>query len=337
MRTLITGGTGFIGKRLLRKLLAQGQPVRALVRTPSKLAEFADDPNLEIFQADIEDSSKLPQALGGVSRVYHMAAVVSEWVSDWSIFQRVNIDAHENLLKAAADAGVEKVVHTSSFMAIGHTDGPDIADETQPHPENHFHNPYEVTKTKAAEISARMAGEGLPIVMVVPGVVFGPGEMTEGNLVAGILKDWGAGKFPGIPGTGDKPWTYSYVEDVVNGHMLAMEKGRPGERYILGGENVTMNDLFRKASDLTGIKPPKLHIPLAPLMFTAKIMAALAKVLRFKPMLVPGTLGVMEHNWAYDSTKAISELGYEITPFDDALQTTIDWMIEQGLLSKRGG
>ncbi|MDP8256443.1 MAG: NAD-dependent epimerase/dehydratase family protein [Candidatus Alcyoniella australis] len=329
MTTLITGSTGFVGKLLLKRLLLEGQQVRALVRDPSKLGNLVDHPALEIFQADLEQFDRLPAALQGIDRLYHSAAVVKEWVRDWSVFDRVNVKAHRRLLDAALDAGVKRIVHTSSFIALGHSDGPGVADETAQHEPGHFHNPYERTKYQAMRISEELAAQGAPIVMVLPGIVFGPGELTQGNLIVNMLSDWAAGRLPALPGPCDKPWSYAYVGDVVNGHMFAMERGKLGERYILGGENKTMDQLFAKAAQLSGRKPPRLHLPLWLLKGSAAMLAGLGNTLRFTPPLVPGTVGVAEHAWAYSSQKAIDELGYTITPFDQALETTIHWM--QGL------
>lgn len=330
MTTLLTGATGFLGKNLLKSLLADGERVRVLVRRPQALG-FAHE-NLDIVPGDLVDEAALDRALDGVTYVYHAAAVVKEWVTDWSVFDRVNVDAFETLLKKCVAARVERIVHTSSFMAIGHSDKDTVADESLEHEPGHFHNPYERTKYLASVISKKYVGQGAPIVTVLPGVIYGPGEMTEGNIVLQMVLDMARGKFPGIPGDGKKLWSYSYVEDVVAGHRLAMNRGRVGEMYILGGENITLNRLVAEASALLGKKVSTRHIPLGLLSFSAFFMEQAAKVTGNPPMLTRGKVGVLGHNWAYSCDKAVRELGYPVTPFAVGLEKSVTWLRDTGLL-----
>ncbi|MCC6156506.1 MAG: NAD-dependent epimerase/dehydratase family protein [Deltaproteobacteria bacterium] len=331
MTTLLTGATGFLGKNLLRELLSRGETVRVLVRSPEALGVTHE--RLEVVPGDLRDDAALDLALAGAKRVYHVAAVVKEWVTDWSIFDRVNVDAYETLLKKAMAAGVERIVHTSSFMAIGHSDANQIADESLEHEPKHFHNPYERTKYLASLVTKRYLDKGAPIVTVLPGVIFGPGELTEGNIVLIMIRDMWAGKFPGIPGDGKKLWSYAFVRDVVAGHVLAMEKGQVGRAYILGGDNVSLDMLVDLAAERLGKKVPKRHIPLGLLSFSAFFMEKIAGMTGKPPMLTRGKVGVLAHNWAYDSTRAKNELGYTITPFEHALEESIRWMREQGVIT----
>jgi NAD+-dependent farnesol dehydrogenase len=330
MTTLITGATGFLGKNLLTMLLENGEKVRALVRNPDALGVRHD--NLEIFKGDLTDPISLSTAVKGASRIYHVAAAVKEWVKDWSIFQRVNVDAFEALLTIAGAEGVERVVYTSSFFALGHTDRQRIADESLVHEPEHHHNPYERTKYLAYQIAKKYASQGIPIVTMMPGVIFGPGELTEGNLVVGMLMDMVRGKFPGIPGDGKKLWAYSFVRDVARGHILAMEKGTLGETYILGGDNIDLNYFVDVAARELRVKVPRIHLPLGLLDVSAWFMEVIAKWTGKPPMLTRGKVGVLAHNWAYSSKKAQDQLGYTITPFDEGMAETVRWMREKGLL-----
>ncbi|MCB9479832.1 MAG: NAD-dependent epimerase/dehydratase family protein [Deltaproteobacteria bacterium] len=332
MSTLITGATGYLGARLLRRLLDDGEQVRALVRDPNRLG--IEHPNLEIVRGDMLDADSLARAVHGCARVYHAAAVVKEWVTDWSIFERVNVDAYETLLKICRSEGVERVVHTSSFMAIGQTDDAPgrIADETTEHEPHHHHNPYERTKYLAHLVTKKYVEAGVPIVTVNPGVIYGPGPVTEGNLVGGMIIDMTRHRFPGVPGNGKTRWCYAYVDDVVNGHVQAMAKGRVGERYILGGENVTLDEFVERAKDELGRWVPTMHLPLFLLMIGAHGMEQVAKLTGKAPMLTVGKVGVIKHNWAYSSAKAEQELGYAITPFAEGIRRTVADLRERGLV-----
>jgi NAD+-dependent farnesol dehydrogenase len=330
MSTLLTGATGFLGNNLLRRLLDDGNQVRVLVRNPKALGVESD--KLTIIQGDLRDAEAVEKAVDGAKRIFHVAAVVKEWVKDWSIFQRVNVDAWETLLKTAQRAGVQRIVHTSSFFALGQTDAATVADESLRHEPDHFHNPYEQTKYLASKITADYVGSGVPVISVIPGFIFGPGAMTEGNMIAKTLQDMGRGKFPGIPGDGEKQWTYSFAGDVVNGHILAMEKGSVGQSYILGGENHTLNEFVEVAQKHLGRKIPKRHLPLGLLKFSAFFLEKIANATGKPPMLTRNTVATLRHNWAYSSQKAIDELGYTITPFDEAILKTVTWLRESGHL-----
>ncbi|MCZ7582003.1 MAG: NAD-dependent epimerase/dehydratase family protein [Deltaproteobacteria bacterium] len=317
MSIFLTGATGFLGKNLLRRLLNDGERVSVLVRGASRLGVRHE--NLTVHEGDLEDRDAVAGAMRGATQVYHVAAAVKEWVKDWSVFDRVNVAAYEQLLNIAADEGALRIVHTSSFMALGHSDGPGIGDETMPRDPDHFHNPYERTKFLAQQIDEKFIQRGAPIVVVQPGVIFGPGEVTEGNIVVVMLRDMATGKFPGIPGHGGQRWCYSFVDDVVEGHLLAMSKGRVGESYVLGGDNVTLDELVDLASKHLGRKVPRRHLPLGLLRVSARMMEWGARLTGKPPMLTAGKVGVLEHNWAYSSEKAVRELGYRPTPFPKAL------------------
>ncbi len=327
MTTLITGATGFLGGNLLRRLLADGGQVRALVRNPNDLKIKSD--NLTVMQGDLRDVEAVERAVDGARRIYHTAAVVKEWVKDESIFERVNVDAYETLLKTAQRAGVRRIVYTSSFFALGRTDKDGVADENLRHEPDHFHSPYERSKFLAAKITAEYVDKGVPVVSVIPGFIFGPGPMTEGNMITAMLRDMGIGKFPGIPGDGEKLWTYSYVNDVVDGHVLAMQKGRVGQSYILGGENISLNEFVGIAGKHLKRKVKKRHISLRTLLITALIFEQIAKLTGKPPMITRNTAASLKHHWAYSTQKAVSDLGYTITPFEEAIEETVAWLREQ--------
>jgi farnesol dehydrogenase len=323
----VTGGTGFLGKNLVRELVRRGERVRMLARDPARARDLRG-PAVEIVAGRLEDSAAVRGAMQGCDRVFHAASLVKEWVRDAAAFEQVNVDAFSRLLAAAREESVRRIVYTSSFMAIGRSERVPggVADETLEHEDGHHHNPYERTKAEALRIAGREAEAGLPIVPVIPGVIYGPGELTEGNIVVRILRDLVRGRLPGIPGDGTRHWSYAYVDDVVRGHVLAMEKGRPGQRYVLGGENVTMNRFFETFAEVSGTKPLRRHVPFGLLKAVAVVEEAKARLGLGYPRITRAFVEIQKHDWAYDSTKAARELGYSITPLAEGLRRTWEWM-----------
>ncbi|UCF81255.1 MAG: NAD-dependent epimerase/dehydratase family protein [Acidobacteriota bacterium] len=322
-KILVTGGTGFLGRRLLEKLAARGDvPVRAMVRDPAR-ADFSR--NVEVVRGDMLEPMTIDAALEGVSRVFHCASLVKVWVKDEALFDRVNVEGFAHLLRYARARGVERVLYTSSFMALGPTDGK-TADEETPYPSEHRpRGGYERTKFIAEALARQAVRDGLDLRSVYPGVIYGPGPMTDANLLGGILLRFFRKKLPGIVGPGDRRWCCAYVEDVVEGMLRAMERGAAGGRYILGGENRTLAEVFRLVKAWTGRKPPR-RIPyfLADLVGYAKW--ARAEIFKKPPDLVPSVVEIFRHEWAYESARARRELDYRVTPFEEGLRRTLEWL-----------
>jgi NAD+-dependent farnesol dehydrogenase len=216
-------------------------------------------------------------------------------------------------------------VHTSSFMAIGPT-GAQPADESQIHSGHSFRNDYERTKAHADVIAREAAAAGRDVVLLYPGVVYGPGDRTAGNIVVNMIADHLRGRFPGIIGPGDRLWSYAFVEDVAAGHVDALEKGRAGERYLLAGENVSMNDFFRLLAEASGVPAPRLHIPYAAAGALGWMLYAWAELTGMEPLLTHEVVGVFREHWSYTSAKAQRDLGYRTTSLRDGLRRTLDWL-----------
>jgi NAD+-dependent farnesol dehydrogenase len=321
MKVLLTGGTGFLGKNVARALAARGHELRLVAREASRLEGL---PPAEIAYGDVGDAAFLRRAAEGCGAVLHMAALVKMWVPDREEFDRVNVEGLRAALAAAEHAGA-RLVYTSSFMALGPTAAAP-ADETQLHPGHSFRNDYERTKARADGLAREAVAAGRDVVLLYPGVVYGPGDRTAGNIVVNMIADHLRGAFPGIIGPGDRLWSYSFVEDVAAGHVAALERGRRGERYLLAGENVSMNDLFATVADLTGVAPPRRHIPYAAAQALGGLLYAWAELTGLPPLLTHEVVGVFRAHWAYDSAKAVRELGYGPTPLREGLRRTIDWL-----------
>ncbi|HET7840587.1 MAG TPA: NAD-dependent epimerase/dehydratase family protein, partial [Terriglobia bacterium] len=270
---LLTGATGYLGSQIAAELVRRGEPFRVLVRDPAKLGFDPAKAHCEVVTGDLRDTTAIAQGLRGVKQVIHTAALVKMWVRDARDFRRVNVEGLQNFLSAAAAAGVEKVVYTSSFIALGPSSDPN-ARENLRHDGN-YSNQYEQSK---AEALAWLGAEGFrkfPVVALMPGVIYGPGPVTEGNLVGGMIGQYLAGNFPGILGSGKQRWSFAYNADVVAAHLAALEKGRPGEAYILGGDNRSLNEFFNVLAATTGVRRAVRRLP-----FVAGKVAGGIEVLR---------------------------------------------------------
>jgi len=326
VKVLLTGATGFLGRSVARRLAARGHALRVLIRAPSRSIGLPQGSEAAI--GDVSDAAAFARAAEGCEAVVHLAALVKIWVPDPECFEATNIGGLLNALAAARAAGA-RLVYTSSFIALGPSRAGEL-DASRPHPGERFRNPYERTKAKADAAARQAAANGADVVTLYPGVVYGPGDMTEGNLVARMIADHLNGRLPGIVGPGDRRWSYSFVEDVAEGHALALEKGRAGERYVLGGENATLERLFELVHEITGKAPPRLRIPYRVASALGAAQWLWAELTGHPPQLTHGEVFVFREEWACDSSKAVRELGYEWRPLAEGLRETVRWLRATG-------
>ncbi|KAK3425485.1 hypothetical protein EUGRSUZ_F02362 [Eucalyptus grandis] len=335
MKILLTGATGFLGGKLCAALLADGHSVRALVRPTSDLSSLPRPAAhgagaLDLAYGDVTDARSVLDAAAGCHAIFHAAAVVEPWLPDPSKFISVNVGGLKNVLQAARETkSVEKIVYTSSFFALGPTDG-HVADESQVHHEQFFCTEYEKSKLAADHVARRAASEGLPIVMVYPGVIYGPGKVTTGNIVAQMLIERFSGRLPGYMGYGSDKFSFSHVEDVVQGHIAAMHRGQPGERYLLTGENASFMHVFDMAAIITGTKRPSFHIPLLMVDMYGWVSVFFSRITGKLPLVSPPTVQVLRHQWAYSCDKAKVELDYKPRSLREGLEEMIPWLKNLG-------
>jgi farnesol dehydrogenase len=326
MRVLLTGATGFLGRSVARQLAGRGHELRVLARAESRRDGLPA--GVELATGDVTDAASMCEAARGCAAVVHMAALVKIWVSDPARFAAVNEGGVANAVAAARETGA-RLVYTSSFMALGPS-GDGLLDAGRPHPGPPFRNEYERTKAEADALARRAAGEGADVVILYPGVIYGPGEMTEGNIVARLVADHLSGRLPALVGPGDRRWSYAFVEDVAEGHALALEKGRAGERYVLGGENATLGELFALVERETGKAPPRLRLPYALAAAVGRLQWLWAEATGHPPRLTHGEVGVFRESWACDSSLAEERLGYRPRPLEQGLRETIAWLRREG-------
>jgi farnesol dehydrogenase len=319
---LVTGGSGYLGQTVVRRLAAQGHRLRLLVRRDLHVGEAP--PGVDVCQAPLGDSAALERALEGCRQVVHLAALVRRWSPDPAEFKRVNVVGLANLLDAARRRGVEKILYTSSFLALGPTDGA-VHDEDTPRRDPPAGNLYAASKRDAEEVARRAVEAGAPLITLYPGVLYGPGPRTEGNLLGQAVIRHLRGELPGLVGGGERRWCFAYLDDVVGGHLAALERARPGSRYILGGENLSLREAFGRVAAAAGVEPPRRAIP-----YWAAEWAGRWQVLRARcggppPEITPDEVEVYRHDWAYSSARSQADLAYAITPFSAGVEATLLW------------
>jgi farnesol dehydrogenase len=324
MKIFVSGATGFIGSRLAIRLANDGHQVHALYRDKSKVS-IIQHPNIRLFKGDILDYNSLIPAIEGCSQVYHVAAFAKVWDRDSSIAYRQNIEGAVNVVRAGAFAGVKKMVCTSTAGVLGNSQPGSSVDEFTPRPLKYF-NDYESSKAILEEVLKVLAECGVKIVMVNPTRVYGPGVLGDSNGTTRMMKSYISGKWHVIPGDGNNIGNYVFVEDVVTGHILAMEKGKPGERYVLGGENISYNILFKEIIRITGKKYFLIHLPLKIIIMASGIMLFIARLTGWAPLLVPGVVRKLERNTEVSCAKAERELGYKPIDFKTGADLTLSWL-----------
>jgi nucleoside-diphosphate-sugar epimerase len=325
MAILITGATGYIGSNLTAKLAAQGHTIHILVRTPPTLAVF-NQPNIKIFKGDISDIASLKPALQNVDRIYHLAAYARIWAKDKAIFHKLNVEALQKVLTASKEAGVKKVVYTSTAGVIGPSKEKPMR-EQDPRITGFF-NPYESTKAESEKVALDFANNGLPVVILNPSRIYGPGLDTGSNPFTKIVERYIKGTWKIIPGSGEDIGSYPYIDDVVDGHIAAMAKGRSGERYILGGVNATFNEFMDLIKKHSGIEKKLRHVPFFILDAMSRLMLLNANITGKPPLITPDWVAKYKYNWELDSSKAINELGYRIRPLEEGIRQTVEWVRE---------
>jgi dihydroflavonol-4-reductase len=316
-RTLVTGGTGFIGSHVARALAARGDELRLLIRRGARVEHLADL-DYELVTGDITDRRAVRRAVKGAERVFHVAGTTSLRRRDHDRIFAINLGGTRNVLEAAIDAGVERVVHTSSVAAIGPAPPGKVADETQSFTAGELGIAYVNSKHEAEVEALRCAAQGLDVVCVNPTFVLGPDAPSLSSM--GLVKRFLTRQ---IPVYVDGGLNIVDVRDVAEGHLLADRKGKSGERYILGGRNFTLQRLFADLARISGTAPPALRLPAS---------MAIGGVELADRMHLPLPVSVDEVRsgtlwWTYRSTKAKKELGFAPRPHEETLEDAVRWQL----------
>jgi farnesol dehydrogenase len=324
----VTGATGFIGTKLVQELIRRGCSVRALTRATSQ-TNGLDGEGLELVRGDILDDESLRRGMKGCEQVYHLAAYAKNWARNREVFFQQNVDGTRNVLSAAEACGVQRVVITSTIVTLGPTAPGVVGDENMARITPRFFTEYEESKTVAEQEILQWVRRGCPAVIVNPTRVYGPGKRTEGNSVTLMIDQYCRGRLPVLLNGGLDVGNYAFVDDLVRGYVLTMEKGRIGERYILGGENVTLKNLFTLVDEATGRRRWQISFPPWAALTFARVEKLKAEWFGIYPQITPGWVETFLTDWAYSCAKAERELGYTITPLKDGIRATCDWLRSQ--------
>jgi len=324
--TLVTGASGFVGSAVARALLAGGHTVRVLVRPTSDLRNLRDLA-VETAVGRLEDRASLAAALAGCGTLFHVAADYRLWVRDPAAMHRVNVDGTRDLMEAALSAGVERVVYTSSVATLGLTADGSPADETTPVTADAMIGPYKRSKFDAEEVvRALVRTRGLPAVIVNPSTPVGPRDVKP-TPTGRIIVEAASGRMPGYVDTG---LNLVHVDDVAAGHLAAFARGRVGERYILGGENLTLAEMLAEIARLAGRAPPRLKVPRLAVYPVALVEEALARLTGREPFATFDGLRMAKKKMFFSSAKAERELGYRFRPARQGLAEALAWFRAEG-------
>jgi dihydroflavonol-4-reductase len=326
MKKLVTGATGFIGSAITRELLKEGEEVKVLVRKTSDTRNI-DALDVEKAVGDIRDTDSMKAALKGCDTLYLTAAYFAHWAADPRLLYEVNVGGTKATLKAALEAGVEKVVYTSTNNAIA-ASGPIPANEEKAFNYWEARDHYSMSKYIAENEARIFVTRGLPLVMVNPTLVIGINDIKptpSGQMIIDVASQK-------MPGYIDGGVNIIDVEDVARGHILAAQKGRVGERYLLGNRNITVQDYLLLIAEIAGVRPPALKLPYPVALTLSHLFELGASISKKPPMVTASEVRIGKMTEWYDCSKAVNELGLPQTPIEETIRKALTWFRENGYL-----
>jgi dihydroflavonol-4-reductase len=322
---VVTGASGFIGHHVARVLCARGENVRVILRKTSRREHLAGLP-VEIVEGDLGEPASLARALAGASRLYHVAAAYTFGARDPAYIYADNVEGTRNVLQAAADARVERIVYTSTVGALATSTRDSMSDETTPVSQRDIVSHYKVSKYLAQQVAEEFAAGGLDVVIVNPSAPVGPGDAKPtptGKMIVDFLK----GKMPAYVDTG---LNLIAVEDVAEGHRLAALNGKRGEKYILGHENMHLREILEMLALVSGRKAPRVQIPHAVAYAAAACSEVKARLTGGSPQIALESVRMARKFNFVDASKAVRELGLPQTSIEAALKRAVDWFRANG-------
>jgi dihydroflavonol-4-reductase len=325
MKALVTGATGFVGGAVARALVQRGIDVRVLARAASDLHNI-QNLTVERVEGDLRNQASLRKALTGCQQLYHVAAHYALWAKDPAIFYDVNVTGTKNMLEAAREVGTERIVYCSTIGAIGLPHGGGLGTEETPVSLEQMAGHYKRSKYLAEQEVLKLAKAGLPVVIVNPSAPVGAGDVKP-TPTGQIIVDFMKGRMPAYIETG---MNIVDVDDVAAGHLLAMQKGRLGERYILGNKNLMLREVFEILGRLTGIEPPSIKLPRLAILPLAYFNQWISNLTGQPPRIPLEGVKMAKYKMHYDCSKAIRELGIPHTPPEVALEKAVRWFREHG-------
>ena len=324
----VTGATGFVGAAVARALAARGFALRLLVRRASERKHLAGL-EAELIEGDLNDAESLARGVKGCRYVFHVAADYRIWVPEPEVMIATNVRATESLLRLAHAAGVERIIYTSSVAALGLAPrGAPPADERTPITYDKVVGTYKKSKFLAEQVALKLSDEGIPVIIVNPAAPIGPGDVKP-TPTGVMIRDAATGRMPAFVDTG---LSVVHVDDCAAGHLLALDHGIVGERYILGGENISMSDVLALVDEVTGRTTRRMKLPIGPLVPAAFVAEQVARVTGKEPRLTRDHLKMARKVMYFSSAKAQADLGYTYRPARDAVRDALAWFEMHGYL-----
>jgi dihydroflavonol-4-reductase len=327
MKVLVTGGSGYIGSAVVRHLLQGNQQAKVLVREGDDLRNLAGL-DVELAHGDVRDYHSLDRALDGCNRVFHLAAIYAIWLPAPRLMDEVNVQGSKNVFDACLSRGIERVVYTSSVAALGAHGKEHPADETATFNLASTRDRYYLSKFRSEQVALDYFRRGLPVVIVNPTNPCGARDIAptpNGQLIINVVK----GKLLGYV---DGGINVSDIDDTAIGHVRAMEKGRPGEKYVLGNANLSVKQYFDLIAEIAGVKPPAFRIPKPAAELFGYLYQGVAQLTRKPPITTAAWVRIGSHYSFWDSSKAVNELGMPQTPVRQSVESAIAWFRENGYL-----
>jgi dihydroflavonol-4-reductase len=326
-RILVTGGTGFVGSAVARRLLAEGYRVRALARPGSDRRNLAGL-ELEVAEGDLNDAASLERACAGCAGLFHVAADYRTWAPRPEQLYQANVEGSRALLRAAGNAGLKRIVYTSSVAVLGIPKDGSPGDENTPVTVADMIGHYKRSKFLAEEAVREFVPQGLPVVIVNPSTPIGPRDLKP-TPTGRIVIDAASGRMPAYVDTG---LNVVHVDDVAEGHWLAFQRGDVGQRYVLGGTDMSLRQILAEIAGIVGRKPPALRLPHAAVMPVAYVAEAFARLTGVPPVATVEEVRMSKKRMFFSSAKAMRELGYRVRPARQALEDAVRWYRENGYL-----
>jgi dihydroflavonol-4-reductase len=324
MKSLVTGANGFVGSAVVRCLLTAGHEVRAMVR-PGSNRRNLDSLPVEVTEGDLLDAASLKSAVSGCDNLFHVAADYRLWIPDPNVMYDTNVKGTETLIKVAAEAGVKRMVYTSSVATLGLNRDGTPANEETPSTLESMAGHYKRSKFLAEQAVKKLTDEHkLPLVIVNPSTPIGPRDIRP-TPTGRIVLDTLCGRMPAYSDVG---LNVVHVDDVAQGHLLAFEHGIPGERYILGGENMTLLQILQIIDNITVKKTRRLYLPLKLILPVAWMMEKIAMITDIEPRATVDSIRMAKTRMFFSSEKAIRELGYQFRPATEAIRDAVIWFQE---------
>ena len=310
MRVLVTGGTGYLGSAIVRALARAGHEPIAFARHATASLRSGGLPGRAI-DGDIRDTRAVTAAAAGADAICHAAALVALWRRDPSEFDAVNVGGLQSVLSATREHGLTRLVYTSSFLALPPADSP--------HPLKANH--YQRTKVAARDVARRATSDGSPVVTLYPGVIYGPGPPTEGDLVGRLMRDHLAGRLPAVIGP-EHLWSFAFVDDVADAHVAALTHPNPARDYVVGGVNAPQQTIYEFLRKERG-RPVPRRLPRGLAIAAALVQETYSALAHRAPLVTRGVVEIFSHDWSLDSSAARTDLGLWITPLPDGLARTL--------------